>query len=149
MIKLIIKMVKIYCITDCNGLNYVGRTIKTLEQRLSVHRSKAKTLKDCSSFQLNLNDCSIHVLEECNEDEMNEKEKYWINHIECVNHIKFNGTDKQKKKITDKKASRVSYIKNREKKLKYTQNRYNFLKTWGGHPYKDNNLFRIDVDLFI
>lgn len=78
-------MMKIYCITDCNNKKYVGKTKLELYDRLFRHKSQK-----CSSQLLNLNDCKIELLEECNKENSKERERYWINHLDCVNKRKLN-----------------------------------------------------------
>ncbi len=89
-------MVTIYCIEDINDLKYVGSTKRTLNVRLSHHKTEKYNVKGkCSSRELDLDNCKIYSLESCNESNRMERESYWINKIECVNHYKLNH-DKQK-----------------------------------------------------
>ena len=81
-------MYSIYCIEDCNSLKYVGSTEQTLEERFRQH--KCRSGNSCSSKKLNLHECKIYSLETCNESERSEREKYWINKIDCVNTNKLN-----------------------------------------------------------
>ena len=83
-------MVTIYCIEDINDLKYVGSTKQTLKQRLQGHRADKKRNHPCSSSKLDLDNCKIYSLETCNESERSEREKYWINKIDCVNTNKLN-----------------------------------------------------------
>lgn len=101
----------IYCIEDINDLKYVGKTIQKLKHRLYGHRGDKKNDKRCSSAKLNLYNCIIYKLEECEEEVSKEREKYWINKIDCVNEMKYNGEDKEKRKEYLKNY----YIENREK----------------------------------
>jgi len=80
-------MVCIYCIEDINDLKYVGSTTQTLNNRLYGHRSNSNK---CSSSKLNLYNCIIYELESCPENERTERERYWINKIDCVNSKKLN-----------------------------------------------------------
>jgi hypothetical protein len=81
-------MEKIYLIEDINDLRYVGRTTqKLLRIRLSGHRNDKRRGNFCSSSKLNLGNCNISLLEECFTEEAREREMYWINKIDCVNHI--------------------------------------------------------------
>jgi len=83
-------MVNIYCITDCNGLKYVGSTRQNIRHRLSNHTyHKKKNIRYCSSHKLDLDNCEIEVLETCNPEIRYEREKHYINTIDCVNEIKF------------------------------------------------------------
>ena len=88
-------MTTIYCIEDINDLKYVGSTINKLNVRLAKHRYDKKTNRYKSSSKLNLENCIIYPLETCSESDRFEREKYWINKIECVNQIKFNFDQKE------------------------------------------------------
>ena len=87
-------MVTIYCIEDINDYCYVGSTKQELVKRLDQHRYRKRVNGVCSSKQLNLDYCIIYPLETCTEEESYEREKYWINHLNCVNIYKFNYTQK-------------------------------------------------------
>jgi len=100
-------MVTIYCIEDINDLKYIGSTKNKLNVRLSEHR----THRTCSSKKLNLNNSIIYSLENCDECDRNEREKYWINKIDCVNELKYNGRDKLKSKERRKKHYKEKVIK--------------------------------------
>jgi len=109
-------MVSIYLIEDCDGLKYVGSTISKLNQRLSRHKySKRTESVYCSSSKLNLDNCIITQLEQCNKEDRTERERYWINEIDCVNQYKLNGRDKEK----DKEYHNEYYQNNKEKKKEY------------------------------
>ena len=109
-------MIKIYCIEDINDLKYVGSTKQKLKVRMRQHR----TQRDCSSDQLNLDYSMIYTLEECEEDLRKERERHWINTIDCVNVHKLNGEDLIKRAKRDK----AKYDENREKKLKVSADYY-------------------------
>ena len=120
-------MANIYEIVDCNGLRYVGSTERTLPQRLSVHKADKKRSKKCSSRKLDLDNCDINLLEVCDDSVKKERERHYINTLECVNIHKLNGSDHKA----------------------YNKKYYEYTKSWGyPHNYKDNNLLRIDVNLF-
>jgi hypothetical protein len=97
-------MVSIYCIEDCDGLKYVGSTKYTLNERLFYHKLDTN---NCSSKQLNLDNCIITELEKCNEENRKERERYWITNIVCINKYKLNFDEKQWRK--------EYYQKNKEK----------------------------------
>jgi len=150
--------VKIYCITDYNGLNYVGQTTRTLSWRLHGHKCDKKRYiskereKCCSSQKLDLDNCEIKLIEQCDHNIAKEREKYWINKIDCVNIKKLNGYCKEKK--------RQYHFNNRERILKYQKIRAeknkkevkvirDYRNTWGGDTRYHNNLLQIDVNIFI
>lgn len=81
----------IYCIEDINDIKYIGSTSRNLQTRLTEHRYKQRHNLDCSSKKLNLYNCIIYELEICNDSDRMEREKYWINKIDCVNTIKYTG----------------------------------------------------------
>ena len=91
-------MVSIYMIEDINDMKYVGSTVKKLNKRLSDHRYDKRSGKYYSSSKLNLDNCIIILLEECNLEDRKEREGYWINEIDCVNHYTFNFHKKHYKK---------------------------------------------------
>ena len=129
---------KIYCIEDCNGLKYIGSTKQHyLCNRLSGHRQDKKNrYGDFSSCELDLDNCEIYLLEESTEKD---REKYWINKIECVNHYKlnFNKKEYKQKKEVKQRGNECQRI------------RRQFKNTWGGNPNTHNNLLNIDLSIFI
>ena len=80
-------MINIYCIEDINGLCYVGSTKETLRRRFNRHKVKKNSNGKyiTSSRFLDLDNAEILFLEECNEDERNEVEQYYIQNMNCVN----------------------------------------------------------------
>ena len=110
-------MIKIYCIEDINDLKYVGSTSdKYIARRLASHRCDKRRDRPLTSRHLNLEYCIIYVLEECEDSERMEREKYWINKIDCVNVIKYNWDEKEHKKIY--------YQKNKQKIQEYMRKYY-------------------------
>jgi hypothetical protein len=121
-------MYTIYCIEDCNSLKYVGRTKLTLNERLNKHKSAKKRNNYCSSSKLNLEYCIIYSLEtDVNKKDKKERERYYINKIDCVNENKLNGINKENHKEYNKEY----YKKHIEYKKEYNKE-YN----------KEFNLFR-------
>ena len=120
-------MVSIYLIEDINDMKYVGSTITKLNRRLSHHRySKRSGRNDCSSTKLNLYNCIIIELEHCDLEQRKEREKYWINEIDCVNEIKFDFDKKEyeKERCQKNKEKRTEqhkewYEKNKDKIKEY------------------------------
>lgn len=121
-------MIKIYLIEDIHGLKYVGSTKKEkIISRLYDHRAeKKKQRKNTTSHKLDLYNCEISILEECDDDIRYEREKYWINNIDCVNETKFKYSRKEIK----------SYLK------EYYQKNYS---KWTNNF---NYLLRIEPDIF-
>ena len=71
--------VNIYCITDCNGLKYVGSTRQDIRHRLANHCcEKKKGKKKCEAHNLDLDNCEIEVLEECEPKDSKVRLQYWI-----------------------------------------------------------------------
>ena len=82
-------MISIYCIEDINDMKYIGSTKQPLNNRLSGHKTdKRGGIIYCSSSKLHLEHSIIYELERCHEHERTERERYWINEIDCVNIIK-------------------------------------------------------------
>ena len=123
--------IKIYCIIDINGLKYVGSTKKILKQRLWEHRSSKKSnKKSCSvsSKKLDLDNCEIILLCECDECVRNKIEQYFIDNIKCVNTMTYNYND-----------------------VLYKRKRNLWIRSWGKYSSKyvaDNNMFFISNNVF-
>jgi len=131
---------KIYCIEDINGKKYVGSTKQHyLCNRLSGHKQKKKNnKKDYSSYELDLDNCKIYLLEECDDEKRKERESYYINKIDCVNKYKlnFNRKEYRKKDTTRKRENELQQI------------RRHFKKSWGGDERFYNNLLNINLSIF-
>lgn len=97
-------MVIIYVIEDINDLKYIGKTTRKLHDRWRRHVSDKYNpkAKKCSSYKLNLLNSIIIPLEECKEVNSKEREQYWINKLDCVNILKLNGVNKERKKTKDR-----------------------------------------------
>ena len=110
---------KIYCIIDINGLKYVGKTYKTLKERLRRHRNDKNINNGCSSEKLDLDNCEIILLCECDECEAKYREQYFKDNIKCVNKNNMVFDVKQ----YHKKYSKNYYIDNKDK-LKQQHNEW-------------------------
>ena len=74
------------------GKCYVGQTVMTVAERMCSHRSKAKNAKKCNEMAVTgairkhgWGEFDFATLEQCsNQDELNEAERYWINHYDCL-----------------------------------------------------------------
>ena len=135
---------KIYLITDCDKKKYVGKTIQTLKRRLTDHKSdKNSRYNFCSSQLLNLNDCKIELLEKCNIEDSQERERYWINKIDCVNMVKFKGYRSQTEIEYESSEKRI------KAKREWNKKKYLYVKSWGGDlRSQNNNLLKINPKLF-
>ena len=117
----------IYCIEDINDLRYVGSTNRKLNTRLTEHRYKKRNRLPTSSGKLNLEYCIIYELETCEDSERLEREKYWINKIDCVNEIKYIGNKNMKRyynKENHKENMKRYYHKHIEKRREYNRKYY-------------------------
>ena len=105
-------MTQIYKIVD-NDTNecYIGSTNYPLNMRLSQHKYYKRNNMYYSSSKLNLDNCSISCIEECNEENRWEREAYWIQNIECVN-------ERQMGNNFDEKAYRKKYAEENKEKIK-------------------------------
>tara|TARA_R110002072_G_scaffold283881_1_gene447569 strand:+ start:327 stop:776 length:450 start_codon:yes stop_codon:yes gene_type:complete len=132
-------------IEDINDMKYVGSTTSKLNRRLSEHRSHKKIGRtDCSSSKLNLYNSIITQLEQCNLEQRKEREKYWINEIDCVNEKKLNGRDKDKQKeyLQNNKDKKKEYdkqygLKHKEKKKEYLEKNKDKIKQRKRNKYID------------
>lgn len=76
---------KIYKIIDSsNGDIYIGSTVQTLKQRYSGHHL-------FYLYEKNRDDCEIFLIEDypCeNKQQLEDREKYYINSFDCINKMK-------------------------------------------------------------
>ena len=125
-------MLKIYRIVDnTNGNIYIGKTkIKYLCQRLAVHKNQ----KNCMSREIIKNgDYRMELIEETDDET---RERYWILNTDCINH-NIPGR-------TIKEYQSEYYENNKDKKKQY----HNYINSMGGDARYNNNLLKIDVNLF-
>ena len=116
-------MASIYLIEDINDLKYVGSTTRKLNERLGGHRSHKRRGQHVSSSKLNLDNCIITQLERCNLEDRKERERYWINNIDCVNERKLNGPDKEWRE-NNKQKQKEWRENNKEKRKQYLKEWY-------------------------
>ena len=107
-------MVKIYCIEDINDLKYVGSTTQLLRDRMKGHKADKYRRRNASSRQLHLEHSIIYLLEECPEDLRKERERYWIDKIDCVNLQKLDFDEKEWRREYMKKYNAKYYSENKE-----------------------------------
>jgi hypothetical protein len=110
-------MYTIYCIEDINNLKYVGSTKQTIKKRLINHKSNKRNNNSyCSSRKLDLDNCKIYSLEtDLSKSQKKERERYWINKIDCVNEKKLNFVIDE----YNREHVRKWYLKNKDKKKIY------------------------------
>lgn len=84
-------MAIVYKITNVkDGQMYVGTTIKTLKKRWSSHKTSAKTVLSSKTPILEaIRNCGensflVEVIEECEDKERYERERFWIKELETV-----------------------------------------------------------------
>ena len=122
---------KIYCIIDINGLKYVGKTNRSFNNRLSKHRYDKKNNNGCSSEKLDLDNCEIILLCECEEHEAKYREQYFKDNIKCVNILNpvciFDRKKYMKEwRIKNKDKIKNYYIDNKDKLKQYDKEWYLF-----------------------
>ena len=141
---------KIYKIVDnTNDDIYIGSTIETLSQRLSVHKSKINYNMTCkSSIIIKNNNYDMILVENypCESREQLElRERYYIESIDCIN-IKIPGrTQKEYQKTEQYKLWRKENRKKNKDNNKYLRE---YKISWGGDKRFHNNLLSIDINLF-
>ena len=124
-------MLKIYRIVDnTNGNVYIGKTKQTLKERLRKHKSQ----KDCVSRDIiNNGDYRMELIEETDDDT---RERYLVLNTNCIN-----------KQIPGR--TRKEYYENNRGEISQYQSEYREnKKSWGGDPRYNNNLLKIDPNLF-
>jgi len=121
---------KIYCIIDINGLKYVGKTYRTFKQRLTEHKSK----KDCSSKLLDLDNCKMILLCECDKCDVQDREQYFKDNIKCVNILNPVCIFDIKKYMKEWRIKNKEHRKEYERQYNKTENRK--------QQNADYNLFR-------
>ncbi len=121
-------MVLIYCIEDINGLKYVGSTKRNMYVRFREHYSQKKmNTSHCTSKKLDLLNCEIYELEWCDDSNRKEREKHWINKLDCVNELKYNYDEKEYNKSDRRKE--VYRKRNKLNKRIEQQKEYDLFRT--------------------
>jgi len=78
----------IYCLTFPSGKSYIGQSIN-IEKRLSIYKlnhacKSQKKLKNALS-KYGYNSLKIIILEECEKEELDSSEKFWVSYFDTVN----------------------------------------------------------------
>ena len=137
--------IKIYKIIDnTNGNVYIGSTQKQLRKILTGHEYEynQKNKKGCVSRLIIKNDDYRIVLIEETYDKT--RKRFWILNTECIN-IQIPGRTNKEWREDNKDNIKIQEAAKYLKNLKqYNQ----FRNTWGGDPRNNNNLLKIDPNLF-
>ncbi len=155
-------MIKIYRIVDnTNGNIYIGKTKGQLNQRLWEHKGDFNRGKYCSSQEILKNgDYDIKLIEET---EDKSRERYYIENTKCVNKNIPGRTRKEYRKDNKNlfiKYNKKYYENNKNKQKQYYKDnsesinkkalkRMNYRKSFGGDERSNNNLLKIDPNLFL
>lgn len=75
----------IYRITNIkSGKVYIGQTVRTLEERMAEHARHSKTAIDAAIKKYGIDAFNVEVIDTAETvDELNEKERYWIQYYGC------------------------------------------------------------------
>ena len=168
-------MYKIYKIEDIHGKIYIGKTKQKMSYRFKTHQNHQLINFNCSSSKLDLDFCIVNILEDnILKEDSKDRERYYINHYDCVNERKLNchldQYKKQKKKEYKlknkdkidiynqlyrdthkeeiKKLNKEYKEKNKTKINHYKNKVYHYQTSWGGEKRTNNNLLMINLDIF-
>ena len=103
---------KVYSKNEPNKI-YIGSTISTLNDRLCSHKKNKRTT--CKEI-INLGESQIEELEKCNSENRYERERYYIETLECVNKY-VPGKTKEEKRLEGIERVKKNYIKKKDKIL--------------------------------
>ena len=105
------------------------------------------------AFVIRGNNSEIILLEECEELNKKEREKYWINKIDCVNKYDLTFDVKEHDKLrnnTEKRRERRREYHHENKIIRNKKrlDRFHYVNSWGGDSRSNNNLLKIDLTIF-
>ena len=85
----------IYVITNLtDGMKYVGQTTRSVKHQFNQHANNQKSLIGQSIRTYGKGNFTIEVLEECeNPEQLDEREKFWIAHFDCISPNGYNKTN--------------------------------------------------------
>tara|TARA_R110000772_G_scaffold268128_1_gene394221 strand:+ start:98 stop:610 length:513 start_codon:yes stop_codon:yes gene_type:complete len=118
---------KIYKIVDKNNLIYIGSTTQDLRERFWSHR---KINNNCKTKKMDRDSLKIELILDfpCNsKKELWDKEKEYVNELECINRIVPNQTRKEyyhKNVDKIKIQQKITYQKHKEKRKEEKRNWY-------------------------
>lgn len=152
-------MVGIYKITNkINNKCYIGQSIH-IEQRWKEHKSKYQQNRKSDlplykAFEkYGINNFIFEILEECSEDLLNEREKYWINFYNSLVHQNgynireggdgTSGENHPRHKLTEEDVKDIRIRYNNHQRCKEVEKLYfnkighsGFSKIWKGQTWK-------------
>ena len=151
-------MIGIYKITNLvTGDAYIGQSIQ-IEERFKEHQNPSNWNREVNKklykafIDFGLNNFSFEIIEECKEDELNEKERYWIkyyntypNQYNMTAGGQFNAGDSHPNhKLTEKDVidirTRYANLERRKEVFALYSNRIGesgFSKIWKGESWKN------------
>jgi len=149
---------KIYKLIDYTNDNiYIGSTTQTLSRRKSKHITDSKNygkkynnklVKYSSHSIIQNGNFDIILLQSfpCkNKDELRMKEQEYIENNICINSQRSYRTIEQK----NEQGKKCWKARNGTKKMKdYKHQLHKYQISWGGNKQNNNNLLKIDIDLF-
>lgn len=76
----------IYKVTDkTNQKIYIGQTVRSLDERMKEHLRHRTTYFDKAYRKSNIDNFKVEIIDRAeNIEELNKKEKYWINYFKCL-----------------------------------------------------------------
>ncbi len=137
---------------------YYGSTKNSIHQRLQEHESHYRRFLTGKTYYLSSidilknNDYKISLVENCENNNLKIRERYYIDNFNCVNIKTPTKTQKEwrednKEKI--KKYQELNQYKYRDKQNKSHKNLNQYRKSWGGDMRSlECNLLKIDLNLF-
>ena len=77
-------MIGIYKITNkINGKAYIGQSV-CLERRFAEHKRRSEQQIDQAIQKYGIENFTFEVIEECNAEELNDREEYWTLHYNSI-----------------------------------------------------------------
>lgn len=145
-------MIGIYKITKKeNGKSYIGQS-NDIERRFKEHTFKNKIPIDKAIQKYGKESFQFEILEECSLDELDEKERYWINYYNTYKGFGYNcseggglnfGENNGRALITESDIINIRKAYNAHKNRKETYQKYkdkitfsNFASIWDGTTWK-------------
>lgn len=146
-------MIGIYKITKkSNGKSYIGQS-NDIKRRINEHQVKRDLAIDQAIQKYGINAFDYEVLEECSLEELDEKEKYWIQYFNTYKGFGYNcnegggdsrGENNGRTKLTNQDVAyiRECYDLHKRRKEVYEQFKDrisfdSFAAIWDGRTWKD------------